>query len=81
LSVVNQAFALVIFIFIYLCTSEDLPPPSSDADERCQWEIHIRNIVVSIGGKLTYVLFYATAELHQRIYVVIFEVFILFYCL
>jgi hypothetical protein len=42
---------------------------------------HIRNIVVSIGGKLTYVLFYATAELHQRMYVVIFGVFILFYCL
>jgi hypothetical protein len=26
---------------------------------------HIRTIVVSLGGKLTYVLFYATTELHQ----------------
>jgi hypothetical protein len=41
---------------------------------------HIRTIVVSLGGKLTYVLFYATTELHQRRYVVIFGVFILFYC-
>jgi hypothetical protein len=36
LSVVAQAFALVIFI--YLCTGEDLPP-SGDADEGWQWEI------------------------------------------
>jgi hypothetical protein len=41
---------------------------------------HIRTIVVSLGGKLTYVLFYATTELHQWRYVVIFRVFILFYC-
>jgi hypothetical protein len=41
---------------------------------------HIRTIVVSLGGKLTYVLFYATTELHQQRYVVIFEVLILFYC-
>jgi hypothetical protein len=33
---------------------------------------HIRTIVVSFGGKVTYVLFYATTELHQRMYVVIF---------
>jgi hypothetical protein len=26
---------------------------------------HIRTIVVSLGGKLTYVIFYATMELHQ----------------
>jgi hypothetical protein len=26
---------------------------------------HIRTIVVSLGGKLTYVFFYATTELHQ----------------
>jgi prolipoprotein diacylglyceryltransferase len=39
---------------------------------------YIRIIVVSLGGKLTYVLFYATTELHQRMYVVIFRVFILF---
>jgi hypothetical protein len=26
---------------------------------------HIRTLVVSLGGKLTYVLFYATTELHQ----------------
>jgi hypothetical protein len=41
---------------------------------------HIRILVVSLGGKLTYVLIYATTELHQRRYVVIFRVFILFYC-
>jgi hypothetical protein len=42
---------------------------------------HIRTIAVSLVGKLTYVLFYATTELHQRRYVVIFGVIILFYCL
>jgi hypothetical protein len=26
---------------------------------------HVRTIVVSLGGKLTYVFFYATTELHQ----------------
>jgi hypothetical protein len=37
LSVVAQAFALVVFI---LFVGEDLPPPSSgDADEGCQWEV------------------------------------------
>jgi hypothetical protein len=41
---------------------------------------HIRTIVVSSGGKLTYVFFYATTELHQRRYVVILGVLILFYC-
>jgi hypothetical protein len=41
---------------------------------------HIRTIAVSLGGKLTYVFFYATTELHQRMYVVIFRVLILFYC-
>jgi hypothetical protein len=41
---------------------------------------HIRTLVVSLGSKLTYVLIYATKELHQRMYVVIFGVFILFYC-
>jgi hypothetical protein len=41
---------------------------------------HIRNIVVSLYGKLTYVLFYATTELHQQMYVVNFGVFILFCC-
>jgi hypothetical protein len=41
---------------------------------------HIRTLVVSLGGKLTYVLIYLTTELHQRMYVVIFGVFILFYC-
>jgi hypothetical protein len=39
---------------------------------------HIRTIVVSLDGKLTYVLFYATTELHQRMYAMIFGVFILF---
>jgi hypothetical protein len=33
---------------------------------------HINTIVVSLGGKLTYVLFYVTTELHQRRYIVIF---------
>jgi hypothetical protein len=37
LSVVTQAFALVVFI--YLCAGEDLPSSSSDADEGWQWEI------------------------------------------
>jgi hypothetical protein len=40
---------------------------------------HIRTLIVSLCGKLTYVLIYATTELHQRSYVVIFGVFILFY--
>jgi hypothetical protein len=40
----------------------------------------IRTLVVSLGGKLTYVLIYATTKLHQRRYVMIFGVFILFYC-
>jgi hypothetical protein len=37
LSVVAQAFALVVFI--YLCAGEDLPPSFGDADEGWQWEI------------------------------------------
>jgi hypothetical protein len=37
LSVVGQAFALVVFI--YLCAGEDLPPSSGDTDEGWQWEI------------------------------------------
>jgi hypothetical protein len=41
---------------------------------------YIRTIVVSLGGKITYVLFYASTELHQRRYAVIFGVLILFYC-
>jgi hypothetical protein len=41
---------------------------------------HIRTLVVSLGGKLTYVLIYVTTDLHQRSYVVIFGVFILFFC-
>jgi hypothetical protein len=41
---------------------------------------HIMTIVVSLDGKLTYVFFYASTELHQRRYVVIFGVLILFYC-
>jgi hypothetical protein len=40
---------------------------------------HIRTIVVSLGGMLTYVLIYATTGLHQRMYVVVIGVFILFY--
>jgi hypothetical protein len=41
---------------------------------------YIRTIVVSLGGKLTYVFFYSTRELHQWRFVVIFGVFILFCC-
>jgi hypothetical protein len=41
---------------------------------------HIRTLIISLGDKLTYVLIYATTKLHQRSYVVIFGVFILFYC-
>jgi hypothetical protein len=41
---------------------------------------HIWTIVVSLGGKLTYVFFYATTELHQQRYIVIFEVLTLFCC-
>jgi hypothetical protein len=41
---------------------------------------HIRTIVVSLGGKITYVFFYANMELYQRRYAVIFGVLILFYC-
>jgi hypothetical protein len=37
LTVVAQALALVIFI--YLCAGEDLSPSSSDADKGWQWEI------------------------------------------
>jgi hypothetical protein len=37
LSIVAQAFALVVFI--YLCAGEDLPPSSGDVDEDCQCEI------------------------------------------
>jgi hypothetical protein len=41
---------------------------------------HIRTVVVYLGGKLTYMFFYATTKLHQRSYIVIFEVLILFCC-
>jgi hypothetical protein len=41
---------------------------------------HIRTIVIFLGGKRTYVFFYATTELYERRYVIIFGVFILFYC-
>jgi hypothetical protein len=37
LSVVAQAFALVVFI--YLCAGEDLSSSSGDTDEGYQWEI------------------------------------------
>jgi hypothetical protein len=41
---------------------------------------HIRTLVVSLGDKQTYVLIYATTKLNKRRYVVIFGVFVLFYC-
>jgi hypothetical protein len=34
---------------------------------------HIRIIVVSLGGKLTYVFFYVTMELHQQRYVPVYR--------
>jgi hypothetical protein len=37
LIVVAQAFALVVFIYLY--TGDDLPPSFDDVDEGCQWEI------------------------------------------
>jgi hypothetical protein len=37
MSVIVQAFALVVFI---LCAGENLPPSSDDIDEGYQWEIH-----------------------------------------
>jgi hypothetical protein len=37
LSVIAQAFALVVFI--YLCAGVDIPPSYGDVDEGCQWEI------------------------------------------
>jgi hypothetical protein len=37
LSVVAQAFALIVFI--YLCAGEHLPSSSGDVDEGYQWEI------------------------------------------
>jgi hypothetical protein len=37
LSIVAQAFALVVFI--YLCAGEDIPPSFGDVDEGWQWEI------------------------------------------
>jgi hypothetical protein len=37
LSVVAQAFAIVIFIC--LCAGEDVPPSDDDADEGCHWEV------------------------------------------
>jgi hypothetical protein len=41
---------------------------------------HIRTIVVSLVGKLTYVFLYAITELLRRMYVVIFGVLTLFCC-
>jgi hypothetical protein len=37
LSIVAQAFALVVFI--YLCAGEDLSPSFDDVDKGCQMEI------------------------------------------
>jgi hypothetical protein len=41
---------------------------------------HIRAIVVSLGGKLTYMLLHAITDLPHQRYDVIFEVLILFCC-
>jgi hypothetical protein len=40
---------------------------------------HIKNIVVSLGGKLTFVFLYATTDLLRRSYTVIFGVLLLFF--
>jgi hypothetical protein len=32
----RSSFALIVSC---LCVGEDLPPPSDDADEDCQWEV------------------------------------------
>jgi hypothetical protein len=32
----RSSFALIVFI---LCAGEDLPPPSGDVNEGCQWEV------------------------------------------
>jgi hypothetical protein len=45
LSIVTQAFALIVFI--YLCAGEDLSPSSGDADEGWQWEIQTDEGLVS----------------------------------
>jgi hypothetical protein len=37
LSIVAQAFALVVFIC--MCAGEDVPPSFGDADKGCQWEV------------------------------------------
>jgi hypothetical protein len=37
LSVIAQAFSLVVFIC--MCAGEDVAPSSGDADEGCQWEV------------------------------------------
>jgi hypothetical protein len=37
LSVVTQAFTLVVFI--YLCVGEDLSPSFGNTNDGCQWEI------------------------------------------
>jgi hypothetical protein len=41
---------------------------------------HIRTIVVSLGGKLTYVFLYTTTELLRRMYIMIFGVSTIFRC-
>jgi hypothetical protein len=41
---------------------------------------HIRTIVVSLGGKLTYVFLYGTTELLRRMYIMIFGVSTIFRC-
>jgi hypothetical protein len=53
LSVVAQAFALVVFI--YLCTGEDLPP-SGDADEDDQWVIQTNEGWVPYWDSQVYVI-------------------------
>jgi hypothetical protein len=54
LSVVAQAFALVVFI--YLCAGEDLLSSSGDADEGCQWEIQTDEGWVPYWDSLVYVV-------------------------
>jgi hypothetical protein len=47
LSVVTQAFALVVFI--YLCAGENLPPSSYDADEGGSGRSRLMRVAFPIG--------------------------------
>jgi hypothetical protein len=66
-----------------LASDQDLGKTHMEASKNCNNVVgeerlaHIKTIVVCSGGKLTYVFFYATTELYQRRYIMIFGVLIL----